>query len=691
MKKILALILGIALLVSFCACGKAQAGQVERIDEDEFLNSFNFEENALPSPMTVSTSQYSDGQFLYFCGMDIAGSPLLIKMWKDDITGQTQSLEYKLPEEIDFVYSCCLSNRRLIVIAGDRPAASYSGDSRIITNEQDDYSLYMLSFTENGNLINAIPMEDSPFDQGISVHSIVYIDECYYLLTQTQFIQVDADGNVLHILPIESGNYISQTSVNNQVVICYFDGDSVKLAYLSEDFKLEPFYTFDSWQVHGIGSNSQGQLLVNDGGHIYLLDAQSGEVQLLFDFHKAAVSVNAYSNIYPYLDGYMLSAFYQDKNIRLSPGVSESRTELIIWSDILYDTFLDYVRDFNQQSKEYYLTIVDTSEQTQEQLMAQIAAGKGPDIYHIFEGYKFSDVNPEQIFEDLTPLLGDGVILPGLQNCLEQDGKLYQLPVEFALETVVTYEHPSVDTSLSLVQQEQELIHSNSDYTLFTCYRDSSTIWIFLSSMYMSAHIDKETAASDFETPLFVQLLEYCCDKNANFGGDGSVYRPCVYFYDTLPGPLRLTYFQQEYGDEMRLLSDFGSRFILGLRFGISNASQYKNGALEFLYYALARIPDNPRMTWPASTQRFKNQLEEYQTSGIWYEKEDRFVTLTENTMEQLYAMLDNMSGIKGEDDDLITIMNQEAEKCFSGQRSAEETAAAIQSRVSIYMAERYG
>lgn len=209
--------------------------------------------------------------------------------------------------------------------------------------------------------------------------------------------------------------------------------------------------------------------------------------------------------------------------------------------------------------------------------------------------------------------------------------------------------------------------------------------------MYMSAHIDRDEATCDFETPLFVQLLEYCSDTNANFGGQSSEYRPCVYFYDTIPGPLRLVYFQQQYGDEMRLNTEFGSRFILGLRFAMSNTSQNKTGALEFLNYALERSPDDPRMTWPASAQQFNTQLEEYQNTGIWYENENRFVLLTENTMEQLYAMLDNMNGIYGEDADLITIMDQEAEKCFSGMCSPEEAAAAIQSRASIYMAERYG
>ena len=691
MKKLLAIILGFSMLVCLCACGRAQTDQDEITDEDEFVNSFSYEENALPGPMSLSTSQYSDGQAIYFCGMDIAGNPLLIKTWTDDTAGQTQSLEYKLPEEVDFVHCCALQERRLIVIAGDRPANSYSGDLSMLTNEQDYYSLYILSFTNNGSLIDSTPIEDSLANQGISVRNMVCTDEYYYLLSQSQLIKVDTEGKVINSLPADSGSFNSLTRVNDQIIVCYFDGDKVELAYLWEDMTLDPIYTFESWRVQCIGSDPLGRILVNDGEHICALDTASGDMELLFDFRTAAVAVNDYSCIYPYLDGYLLSTFYQDKNISLSPGASESRAELLLWSGAPYDELLDYVRGFNRQSKDYHLTVADTSEQSREQLMAQIAAGNGPDLYHLFDGDKFSDVTPEQIFEDIAPLISEGSVLPGLQSCLERDGRLYQLPVAFSLETVVTYADPPVDTSQSLVQQEQELIASGSDHSLFTCYRNSSALWSFLSSMYMSAHIDRDEGSCDFETPLFVQLLEYCSDENANSGGQSSVYRPCVYFYDTIPGPLRLVYFQQQYGDEMRLHTEFGSRFILGLRFAVSNTSQNKTGALEFLNYALERSPDDPRMTWPASAQQFNTQLEEYRTTGIWYENENRFVLLTENTMEQLHAMLDNMNGIYGEDGELITIMDQEAEKCFPGMCSPEEAAAAIQSRASIYMAERYG
>jgi hypothetical protein len=297
-------------------------------------------------------------------------------------------------------------------------------------------------------------------------------------------------------------------------------------------------------------------------------------------------------------------------------------------------------------------------------------------------------MNQEQIFEDLNPLMA-GSILPDLQRCLEKDGKLYLLPTDFYFGTVVTYKHSPVDTDLTLARQEQEAQASN--YALFTYYQDPATIWYYLSRMYMYSNVDVESASCDFETPLFTQLLEYCSDPNSNEGGTNLDFRRSVYNFDVFPGPLRLVYFQQEYGDELQLTSPFGSEFYLGQCFAMSNTSPHKEGATEFLAYANRREPDNVRFTWPASAELFRQLIDEYVNTGVWYDNENRFVTFTDNTVEQLYALLANTKGIDQSYPELLDIIDEEAQKCFAGDATAQSAAAQIQSRAGIYLSEQYG
>ena len=46
---------------------------------------------------------------------------------------------------------------------------------------------------------------------------------------------------------------------------------------------------------------------------------------------------------------------------------------------------------------------------------------------------------------------------------------------------------------------------------------------------------------------------------------------------------------------------------------------------------------------------------------------------------------------LPGKYPEITRIMNEEVQKFFAGERSAEDTAAILQSRVSIFLSEQYG
>lgn len=703
MKKAIAFFLSLGLIASLCACDRGQKEEEQAAAQEEkqgFTNSFSYSEQSLPAPMTVSTCQYSDGDYLYLCGMDIAGKPLLIRSWKDDITGENKSMEYKLPQEADYVFCCCKAEGRLIVLAGDRPPYSRTGDMAMLSNEQDSYELFMLSFTEKGSLINTRPLNESPLDQGVSVRSIVPLGESYYMLTQTQLIRVDDEGHVMKVLTMDEGSFISQALVDGQLLVCCFDGESLVLAEPEgDDLRLKTVYTFESWQVQGMGTSADGRLLINDGGQIYSLDVKTGDTQTLFDFHQAAVGISDYANIYAWLDGYLLSNFCQDRNVTLSPGMAEQRRELTLWTEYMIEEVLAYVRGFNQENRDYHITAVDIHDMSMEQLMGKIAAGEGPDLYHVGDGVGsvLMEIDPRQIFMDLNPLMDEseilpqGSVLPQLQRCMELDGKLYMMPVEFYFETVCTFRNSPFEPGLTLARQEQQLREEETEYRLFTCFMDRNQIWDNLSVMYMNSHLDLERASCDFETPMFTELLEYCSDPEANFRGEAREYAPCINFIGQLPGPLRLLYFQKQYGEELLMNTEFGSSYYLTDCFAIGKTSEETEGAMEFLAYANRRWPDNPRFTWPASASVFQQLMEEYTTTGIYDEEYREFKQLSENTVEQLNELLGSIKGIRGAHPELEKIMDEEAQRCFAGDITPEQAAAAIQSRADIYLAEQYG
>jgi hypothetical protein len=61
---------------------------------------------------------------------------------------------------------------------------------------------------------------------------------------------------------------------------------------------------------------------------------------------------------------------------------------------------------------------------------------------------------------------------------------------------------------------------------------------------------------------------------------------------------------------------------------------------------------------------------------------------ITDAEIEQVMNLLESVNQVVAYDESLINIITEEAESFFSGQKSAADVAAIIQSRVQIYVSE---
>ena len=66
-------------------------------------------------------------------------------------------------------------------------------------------------------------------------------------------------------------------------------------------------------------------------------------------------------------------------------------------------------------------------------------------------------------------------------------------------------------------------------------------------------------------------------------------------------------------------------------------------------------------------------------------------IQIKEHDEQELRKLISQANSVMGAHPEIIEIMQEEAIKFFSGEKTAEDVAAATQSRVSIFMAEQYG
>ena len=96
-------------------------------------------------------------------------------------------------------------------------------------------------------------------------------------------------------------------------------------------------------------------------------------------------------------------------------------------------------------------------------------------------------------------------------------------------------------------------------------------------------------------------------------------------------------------------------------------------------------------MTPVYTTDENGNQVEQPQTE-YWVDSDNTYpiYAMTQEEADEYMDIIANTTAtVANADEQLMAIISEEAEAFFNGQRTAEDAAAMIQSRASIYVSEQ--
>ena len=687
-KAVLSFLLFMSILLSACASASPTA-QEEPESADRYGYSISF--NALPGGMARSTAQYVDSDVLYIGGMSADNKPVLGKYYESVFT------EYPVPETISYIDCCCKTNDGIAVLAGDYPAAWNDSADNTHINEQSSYSLFLLLYDNDARLISQLDLGE-PFDQGIDFLSIRYFKGNYYLLSSSDYFQLNEKGEILNSLHGDGSSFISQACTADDLFLCFFhsrsDGgnDTISVQKLcpSGAFSFEPYVDNLDFTTCGIGYSADQNLILNTDRSLQYCEGDSQHE--LFSFSSAAVSNIFYSEIFPYQEGYLLVRPNQKELLSVQYGKIPDKTELVMWSNGQDPVLNDLVDSFNRSNAEYFVKM-EPFDIDKDVVKAKIISGNGPDLY-AFWSQGFSGLAEASVFENLLPyweqsrFYEEGLISPVISAVLHDDC-LYTLPIEFTIWTMLQRTGLFSD-EVSSIEEAMKLPEvCSGEVSVFSQELPRDDIWHWLSNMYLGECLDTEAGTCSFNTPEYIALLDICSAMDEEGGGSG---KPSIYKLEQVPGMLRMLYFNQAYGETYTLVSGLGSAFELNHSFSISNSSQNKDGAWEFIEHAIgASILDSPGACLPASSESFQALMNRSKDPGVWDMEFNEYLSVSDYDIEQLQNVIQNTSVILNEYPELLRIMSEEAAKVFCGDRSAKEAAEITQSRASLFIAERYG
>nr|WP_300789338.1 hypothetical protein [uncultured Acetatifactor sp.] len=387
---------------------------------------------------------------------------------------------------------------------------------------------------------------------------------------------------------------------------------------------------------------------------------------------------------------------------------------------------------FNRSQGQYHIDVADYDSLTD--LYNAILTKEAVDIINL-SGVDVESLSRQGIFEDLMPYLersqdlAPSDFVEGLLDTYTVNGLLAGIPERFRLETLGG-DRGLLEGELGLTLERLFAIAERNPEALPVGEVTKEEVMRYLMMFNQDAFIDWETGECRFDSAQFREVLEFANrfpDTLETVPGEDSLPRKThdgrVLFAIYNMGSLgAFQYFEGLFGETAAFVGfptgDGKGGTLLYPRnaFGITAMSQCKEGAWEFIESILE--PGQTERMEPEQVYReysyyddafpsLKRSLDiiaEYaiEDDRIWAEEghsfggriydDGWFMEFHAVTREEIDAVLALVKDAKpfrsAEGDEIIKIIGEEAPAFYSGQKSLEDVAEVIQSRVRIYVNE---
>lgn len=331
-------------------------------------------------------------------------------------------------------------------------------------------------------------------------------------------------------------------------------------------------------------------------------------------------------------------------------------------------------------------------QQDVERFRVSMMAGDVPDLI-IFQGDCLN--TDSNAFEDLLPYIDRDMsrddFLPNFLDAFSVRGELHAIGPQVSIQCVFAREEDVGDGVGLTPAYYTDLLNSSERYEiLFEQYISANQfLTTGISDMAASVFTDRESGTAHFDDPAFGELLAWCRElgDEPKDGDPNFVFIPLsetLLKKENLADPVRLDVIREYFGDPVVPVglpdgADGFNYFIpSGVSFAIPAGSQNKEGAWAYIKEVLS----------------LDNQLTAYGYLPINYEalKRKAEAGLSETGLQLMDELLERTKYASTySDQGLRDIIISGAQGYIEGSRTLEDAVDIIQSKASIYMAEKYG
>ncbi len=727
MKRTLAVLLLLALALSLSACGseaQPQPSDPQVVQEDPG------EEQAAPSDsagpeLVLKSKEYQafapntsvrgmariDDALLFSLseGGSLSDSRrhfLALSTYRLDEDGaltlsEPQELELDEPEapEEAFLFDVVAGGDGCFyVLSGELPE-TYLHDGELQQNEHRENSYRVLRYSQRGELLATLSLPSFVLEnlRGLAAldpeHILLYGDEGLALL--------NGAGQLLHREALDPGSFaVAAQRCGDRLILSVFQSTG-EGRYLFCDLQSGALQELAAPSGQGVSWAScqglDGEFLIEEGGQFSEFSPESGQKQEIMRWNfrgegcagairlgeQAFLCRNDRSGILTY--AHMVP---QETGERKTVQVAIYCLDDYMGLASLAKAAL---QGFENDDPRYAFEVTEYGEAELDRLLVRLTTAEAPDLVIFNQGVNtassaFLDLYP---LLDADPELSRESFLPRLLEDLSVNGELHELWTEVNVITLAARVSDVGDgKGLSTADYDRILAESGHYDAVFQHFMDKVNLLRYVSTVGISRYVNRAEGTCSFDDPSFRELLAWCakmCDEIPEGSGNTFALYPedVVLWFEWMQTPVRVSLLESNVFHEPFVFvgfptgDDMGSYYTMeGMAMAIPAAAKDPEGAWAFLRSRL--LPEEQaREYFPVNLEAALRQIRE---DGV--EKDEAL----------LLDLLDHTGFAENIADEALRQIVMDCGMTYlRGEKDLDETIELLQSRASIYMAERYG
>lgn len=614
------------------------------------------------------------------------------------------------------------------VLSGQQSLNELMGENGwlYMVNEIGNGDLLLLISKDDGNYIRVTMNADGEFSNPIPVD---YQNDIWASINS---IVTAEDGTTYIIYNDQNDNW------NTYVVTYDFESDTA-----GEAAKLPGSMSYSGFNSVTAGYDTD--LIFSMSGGLYSYNIGDEETTQIMSCINSDLPAYGLYNFRP-VDEEHFIAFYNEYNsyktrgayfTKVAPEDIPDKQVIVIAAAYMSGDIKSRIIEFNKKSSEYRIVTKEyESYNTSEDYNAgytklnnDIITGNMPDILvtdtntpvdnYISKGLL---ANVDELIKN-DPELGNKEFMDNVFEAYRVDGKLYQVVPSFYVQTLIGKTSIVGDRSTWTMDEFNEVMSSlPAETKAFGEYTRDNFLWVMM--MYSGRDfVDVSTGKCAFDSDNFIKILEYAKTLPEELGEDyytdeywsnyESQYREnrtilMGTYISSMNNMSR--YINGYFGEPVNFIgfpTDSGQGGVIngGNNFVLSSKSANIDGAWEFVrYYLTDEYQDNLEYQIPVSKKAYdawaakgtekpyyideNGDKQEYDDTFYMNGEEIPLPVLTQEQVDDISAYIQSVNKLSYYNEDVLNILNEEAAAYFAGQKTAEDVAAIIQSRVQIYVNE---